>query len=521
MLAGIDIAIFVVYCVGLVTLALWVSRERPGHEKNTEDYFLAGRSLPWWAVGTSLIASNISAEQIIGMCGSGYVIGLGIAAYEWMAAVTLLIVGRYFVPIFLKKGVATMPQFLEMRYDHRVRVVLAFFWLAVYIFVNLTSVLYLGGLAIQTVAGVDSFHGIVFLAALSLAYSIYGGLKAVALTDVIQVTLLVLGGLAVTFLALDQIGEGQGVVAGFAALLERAPEKFDMILAQDHPSYAELPGVTVLVGGMWIANLSYWGFNQYITQRALAAKSIDEAQKGIAFAAFLKLLMPVIVVLPGIAAFVLVPDLDKPDRSYPTMMGLLPPGLLGLTFSALVAAIVSSLGSMTNSISTIFTLDIYRSTFHHEGASEHRLVVIGRVASAVSLIVAALIARPLLGSLDQAFQYIQEFTGFFTPGILLIFLFGFFWKRANSESALVAAISSVVLSAAFKIFWPTLPFLDRMGLVFLLSAVLAYGVTVAAGAKEHPDAVDLADYDFATSGGFNAAAVAVCLVVGALYVTWW
>ena len=315
MLATLDMVIVAVYALALFAIAQWVSREQSGHEKGAEDYFLAGKALPWWAIGASLIAANISAEQIIGMSGSGYAIGLAIASYEWMAAFTLLLVGKFLLPIFLKTGIYTMPQFLAQRYDNRVKTVMALFWLGVYTFVNLTSVLWLGALAINTVAGVDLTMGLVALGTFAIAYSLYGGLRAVALTDIIQVVLLVLGGLLIAWILLDQVSGGAGPMAGFSALTAQAPDKFHMILQEGHPHYMSLPGLSVLLGGMWIMNISYWGFNQYIIQRALGAKSVDEAQKGIAFAAFLKLLMPVIVVLPGIAMFVLNADLVSPDQA--------------------------------------------------------------------------------------------------------------------------------------------------------------------------------------------------------------
>jgi SSS family solute:Na+ symporter len=284
-LSTLDITVFIVYVIALIAIAYTVSREKAGHEKNANDYFLAGNSLPWWAIGASLIAANISAEQIIGMSGSGYKIGLAIASYEWMAAITLMIVGKYFLPIFLERKIYTMPQFLEQRFDHRVRTVMAVFWLGVYVFVNLTAILWLGALAINTITGVDVVYGMIFLGAFSVAYSLYGGLKAVAFTDIIQVVLLVFGGLFLSYTALDLIGQGQGIIEGFDILMTQAPEKFDMILSSDSEHYADLPGISVLVGGMWIMNLSYWGFNQYIIQRTLAAKNLRESQKGIAFAA--------------------------------------------------------------------------------------------------------------------------------------------------------------------------------------------------------------------------------------------
>lgn len=518
-LASLDITLFVIYVVALIGIAWWVSREKQGHEKDTNDYFLAGSSLPWWAIGASLIAANISAEQIIGMSGSGYQIGLAIASYEWMAAITLIIVGKFFLPIFLKHKIYTMPQFLEQRYDHRVRKVMAVFWLGVYVFVNLTAVLWLGALAINTISGVDMIYGMIFLGAFSLAYSLYGGLKAVALTDIIQVVLLVFGGLFLSYTALNLISDGNGPLQGFIDLTNQLPEKFDMILSQDNPHYMDLPGLSVLIGGMWIMNLSYWGFNQYIIQRTLAAKSLQEAQKGIAFAAFLKLLMPLIVVLPGIAAVLLVPDLAKPDQAYPSLMTLMPVGLKGIIFAALVAAIVSSLASMTNSVSTIFTMDIYKDKRPNE--SQHHYVKVGRTVSFVALIIAMVAAKPLLGNFDQAFQYIQEFTGFFTPGICALFVLGMFWKRTTANGGLAAALGSFFLSLAFWILWPSLPFIDRVGLVFLLCVGLAVVISLAEKKGTHENAVEVGEVEFATTKGFNFAALAVVLLLIAFYAAWW
>ncbi|MEH6549872.1 MAG: sodium/sugar symporter [Pseudomonadales bacterium] len=518
-LSNIDITVFIVYVVGLIGIAYWVSREKAGHDKDTKDYFLAGNSLPWWAVGASLIAANISAEQIIGMSGSGFAIGLAIASYEWMAAITLIIVGKYFLPIFLKRGIYTMPQFLEQRFDHRVRTILAVFWLGVYVFVNLTSILWLGALAIGTVTGIDMTYGMIFLAAFAAAYSLYGGLKAVAFTDIIQVVILVFGGLLLSWICLDMISEGNGIVAGFVSLSEQAADRFDMILDKDHPHYMSLPGISVLVGGMWIMNLSYWGFNQYIIQRTLAAKSLEEGQRGIVFAAFLKLLMPIIVVLPGIAAVVLLPQLERPDEAYPTLMQLMPVGIKGLVFAALVAAIVSSLGSMINSIATIFTMDLY--SHHRPNKTEAHYVTVGRIVGFSALIIAMICAKPLLGNFDQAFQYIQEFTGFFTPGIVALFLMGMFWKRATVRAALVAAIGSAIFSLAFKLLLPELPFIDRVGLVFILCIVLPVITVLLENAGEQDKAVDLSDIDFSTTRSFNISAIGVVLILVGLYATWW
>lgn len=515
----IDYVVVGIYVLSLIALALYVSREKPGHKKDTNDYFLAGNSLPWWAIGASLIAANISAEQIIGMSGSGYVIGLGIASYEWMSAITLILVGKFMLPVFLKRKIFTMPQFLEQRYDHRVRTTLAIFWLGVYVFVNLTAVLWLGALAINTITGIQLEYGLLFLVMFAIAYSLYGGLKAVALTDIVQVVLLVFGGLFLTYMSLNMLSDGAGPIAGFARITQELPDKFDMILSPDSPHYVHLPGLAVLIGGMWVMNFSYWGFNQYIIQRTLAAKSLREGQKGIVFAAFLKLLMPVIVVLPGIAAVLLVPNLDRPDQAYPHLMSMMPTGLRGLVFAALIAAIVSSLGSMTNSIATIFTMDLYSS--HRPDRSQNHYVLVGRVVGVTSLIVAMIIAKPMLGQFDQAFQFIQEFTGFFTPGIVVLFVLGMFWSKTTATAGLLAAIASAGLSIALKMFWPTQPFMDRVGLVFLLCLVIAVAVSLIQNEGRHKNAVELGDIDFSTSASFNVASIAVTLILIALYAVWW
>jgi SSS family solute:Na+ symporter len=519
-LATLDLTVVAVYAAFLLFVANYVSREKAGHEKDSSDYFLAGRSLPWWAIGASLIAANISAEQIIGMSGSAWVLGIAIGAYEWMAAITLVLVGKYLLPVFLKHQIYTMPQFLEERFDHRVRNVMALFWLGVYVFVNLTSILWLGALAVNTVTGLDIIWGMIGLGLFAVSYSLYGGLKAVALTDIIQVVLLVLGGILIAIIALDEVSGGAGVISGFQILLERAPEKFDLIFDKNSPHYQHLPGLGVLVGGMWIMNLSYWGFNQYIIQRALATKSVREAQKGILFAAFLKMLIPVIVVLPGVAAVILAPDLETADKAYPTVMNLLPTGLLGLVFAALIAAIVSSLASMMNSISTIFTMDLYRH-FGNSQKSEKQLVKIGRSVSFIAMIIAMIVARPLLGQFDQAFQYIQEFTGFFTPGVCALFLMGFFWKKTTANAALGMALGSAAFSIAVKIWLPAVPFMDRVGYVFLACLAVGFVVSRLEGEEDHPDAIAYGDVDTSTSKGFNFGALAIILMLIALYATWW
>ena len=515
----LDLTIVAIYCIGIIGLATYVSRQSAGHERSAEDYFLAGRSLPWWAIGASLIAANISAEQIIGMSGQGFVVGMAIATYELTAAIALIVMAKFFLPLFLEKKIYTMPQFLEQRFDKRVSLVLSFFWLAIYIFINLTSVLWLGSLAINALTGIHEIYGLVLLAGLSLAYSLWGGLKAVALTDIIQVVLLIFGGLAVSYIALTTIGDGK-LISGLVIVYNEVPEKFDMILSSDNPAYSDLPGVWVLIGGLWIAHFAYWGFNQYITQRALGAKSLPEAQKGVMFAAYLKLLMPLVIVLPGICAAVLYPALEISDQAYPTMMALLPHGLLGLTFAALIAAIVSSLASMTNSISTIFTMDVYRS-FAKTEASQGKLITIGRCAALISLFIAVCVAQPLLGDLDSAFQYIQEFTGFFTPGILVIFLVALFWKKATTMSVLIAAGTSLFLSIFIWYVFPEYPFIHRMGVVFLISGLTCYMTALIQGYTDQEKAIDLNGINFSTSKGFNYSTVAIVAVLAVIYGLLW
>ena len=517
-LSWLDIVIVLTYLVGIFALAQWVSREKGSHRKDAKDYFLAGKALPWWAIGTSLIAANISAEQIIGMSGSGYALGLAIASYEWMAAATLLIVGRWFLPVFLRNGINTMPQFLEERYGTRIRTVMAVFWLILYVFVNLTSILWLGSIAVNQVTGMDQFTALVLLGAFSLAYQLYGGLKAVALTDFVQVSLLVVGGLLVAAITLGKIGDGSAL-AGFHKLLEAHPEHFRMILPPDSPYYKDLPGIAVLVGGLWVMNLSYWGFNQYIIQRGLAAKNIGEAQKGVLLAAFIKLLIPLVVVVPGIAAVALAPGLARPDQAYPTMMGLLPTGVLGVVFAALIAAIMASLASKINSIATIFTLDFYARL--RGRSDEAHLVNVGRIASIGAVVIGVLAAKPLLGSFDQAFQYIQDFTGYFTPGITVIFLLGLFWPRANEAGALAAAIGSVVLSIAIRLGLPSMPFMNRVGLVFVLSLLLGVVVSLLSDGAAGKNRIRTDDVSFRTSKAFNLGAVGVVVLLVVLYTVFW
>lgn len=548
-----DYIIFLVYFVIVASYGYWIYNQKKKATPDSKDFFLAEGSLTWWAIGASLIASNISAEQMIGMSGSGFKMGLAISTYEWMAAATLMIVALFFMPIYLKNKIYTMPQFLTQRYSGTVSTIMAVFWLLLYVIVNLTSILYLGALAISTISGINFWVCMTGLAVFSIIITL-GGMKVIGYTDVIQVFFLILGGLATTYLALELVAEhynSSGMISGFKLLLDKADDHFHMVFEHDNPNFLDLPGLTVLLGGMWIVNLNYWGCNQYITQRALGA-SLPTARNGILFAAFLKLLMPVIVVLPGIAAYVLHKDgmfqqemmvggEINPDRAYPILLNLLPVGLKGLAFAALTAAIVASLAGKANSISTIFTLDIYKKFFNTE-ASEKKLVYVGRVAILISMILAILIS-PFLG-IDKkgGFQYIQEYTGFVSPGIFAIFILGFFWKRTTAIAALVAALLTFPLSLLFKFIpkWVDLsslsgmgfsklnadsglyeiPFLDRMGFVFLIVSTIMIIMSLF-GPKENEKGLEIDSSMFKPQGGFAIGAVIVFGILSALYIVFW
>ncbi len=529
-LSPLDLIVVGLYALILFGIAQWVSREPKGTVKSTEDYFLAGKALPWWAIGASLVAANISAEQIIGMSGDGYKIGLAIAAYEWQAAIVLIIVAKYFLPIFLKREIYTMPQFLETRYGEGVKTTMSIFWIALYTVVNLTAVMWLGSLAVNTLTGVSLFGGMVGLAAFALAYSMYGGLKAVALTDILQVVILVIGGFVIAWLTMGMIGGDNGVLGGFKRLYTELPGKFDMILDKDHAAYSKLPGIWTLLGGLWVLHFSYWGFNQYIIQRALGAKNVAEAQKGLVFAAGLKLLMPLIIVLPGIAAVMLAaPEMgviDKSvldtasDRAYPEVMKIMPSGLRGLIFAALIAAIISSLASMVNSISTIFTMDIYRDKIAKDKGEKH-YVNVGRLTAITAMVIAVLLAKPLLGDMEGAFQKIQEWTGFVAPGIVAVFLMGMFYKPTNANGAFAMLFTSVVVSAIFYFAFPSFPFVNRIWVIFL--GCLAIGALISAltAAPKDGQAVILGDINFKTSKSFNLWTFIIAIILIGLYAIFW
>ncbi len=485
---AIDWIIFIGYASIIVFTGLWVSRTKNGEQKTSQDYFLANRSLPWWAIGSTLLAANISAEHFIAMSGSGYAIGLAIAAYEWIAAIVLIFVARYFLPVFIEKGIYTMPQFLSQRYDKRVSTCLAVFWILVYIFVNMTAVIYLGALAMERIIGIPLIYGIIGFSFFSAIYSLWGGMKAVAWTDVINVIVLILGGLFTTYIAVSALGAGHGFLAGFAELIDKAPQKFHMIIEKatvfvpdglggKKDAFLDLPGLGVVLGSMWLTNFGFWGFNQFIIQRGLAAKNIREAQYGVVFAGYLKLLIPLLVVIPGIAAFALGADLAKSDEAYPWLLNnVVPVGVTGLAFAAIAAAAVSSISSIVNSTSTIFTIDIYQS-FINKKATEKQLVRIGRIVALIALIIATSVA-PRLKTLDQAYQYIQEYTGYIYPGVFLIFFCGLFWRQATANAALWIALLTIPLGIVFKVVNPDLPFILRIGYVFIILTVVMIGLSL-------------------------------------------
>lgn len=502
----IDYMIFVAYAILIVGLGLWLSRTKKGEEKNSKDYFLAGGTLSWWAIGASLIAANISAEHFIGMSGSGFRIGLGIAAYEWIAAITLILVAKYMLPQMIDKKIFTMPQLAKERYGKGVSFFFSFFWLLVYVFVNLTSVAWLGAIAMEQILGIPKEYGVPGLLLFAGLYSIYGGLKAVAWTDVLQVIFLVGGGLITAWFALAAVaGDGGNALEGFRIVLSKVREipadlHFNMIIDSNKDLngniFKDLPGLAVIFGAMWLTNIGYWGFNQYIIQKGLAAKNLAEAKKGLIFAGYLKILIPIIVIVPGITAYVLFnhPDLQHTiqgldgsikvaDDAYPWLLrNFAPVGIRGLAFAALVAAVVSSLASMLNSTSTIFTLDIYRDLINKH-ASEKQLVRTGRYAAAIALLIAIISAKPLLGGLDQAFQYIQEYTGFIYPGVVVVFGMGLLWKRATNRAALWTTILTIPMGIGMKILLPDLPFIIRMGYVCM--ALISVAVFLTLTDKHH------------------------------------
>ena len=536
-----DYIVFFIYFIAISTYGYYIYHKKKSAQASSKDFFLAEGSLTWWAIGASLIASNISAEHFIGMSGSGFVLGLAISSYEWMAAATLIIVAVFIIPLYLKNKIFTMPQFLAKRYSDSVSTIMAVIWLLLYVFVNLTSIIYLGALAISSISGIGFEWCVTGLSIFSVIVTL-GGMKVIGYTDVFQVLVLIIGGLVTTYLALtllsDKFGFGKDWMKGLSILRQQAPEHFHMIFKKYNSHYKELPGISVLIGGMLINNLAYWGCNQYIVQRALGA-DLQTARKGILFAAFLKMLVPVIAVLPGIAMYVMhhngsfhkemadAAGIVKPDQAYPTLMNLLPKGLKGVAFAALTAAIVASLAGKANSISTIFSLDIYKKFFDKE-ASERKLVLTGRWVVIIAMLIAAIVA-PQLKSLDQAYQFIQEYAGFFSPGVLAIFLLGMFWKKTTAEAGLAGALLTVPISTVLKFLpgwtngaFPDYPFLDRMTIAFFAVVIIMVSISLLKP-KSISDShtIEVKNAWFNVSPGFIVGSFIICSILAALYTVFW
>lgn len=558
-LALSDYLVFITYFLLVASFGYWIYRRKQKTSLNTKDFFLAEGSLTWWAIGASLIASNISAEQFIGMSGEGFFVGIAVAAYEWIAAIALIIIAVWFIPVYLKNKIYTMPQFLKMRYNETVALIMAVFWLFLYVFVNLTSILYLGAVAINGLAGGEYLHAIMLGLALFALIITLGGMKVIGYTDVIQVAVLIIGGLATTYLALTMVSEkfglGSDAIAGFKVMMKDAPEHFKMILPKPTAAstqieidrYVVLPGIAMYFAGQWIVNLNYWGCNQYITQRALGA-NLETARTGILFAGFLKLMMPVIVMLPGIAAYVLyknghLPQLEggSKDGAYSAILGFLPNGLKGLSIAALTAAIVASLAGKANSISTIFTLDIYKKYFD-KNADEKKLVWVGRATIWLAMLIAVIFTwEDLLGiGGEGGFTFIQKYTGFISPGVFAMFILGMFWKRTTGVAAIAGVLTGFLLSVFFNSFavpmfgtntlfytaYPdgkggfVIPFLICMGLSFLFTMIVMVLLSLA-GPKVNPKAFELDKGMFKLKPATIVMIVLTLMILTALYAKFW
>lgn len=553
-----DYLVFILYFLIVSFYGYWIYNKKKKSTTDTKDFFLAEGSLTWWAIGASLIASNISAEQFIGMSGEGYFIGIGIAVYEWLAALSLIIIAVWFIPVYLKNKIYTMPQFLTRRYNSTVALIMAIFWLFLYVFVNLTSILYLGSIAINGLLGGDYLHAIMLALALFALVITLGGMKVIGYTDVIQVAVLIIGGVATTFLALSIVGErfgvGSSVIEGFKVLMKDAPEHFHMIIPKpdanssqiDVDKYLVLPGIAMYFAGQWIVNLNYWGCNQYITQRALGA-DLHTARAGLIFAAFLKLFMPVIVMLPGIAAFVLYKNGHLPhlvggkDGAYSAILAFLPSGLKGLSIAALTAAIVASLAGKANSISTIYVLDIHKKYFNKD-ADEKKMVIIGRFTVVCAMIIAVIFTwEDTLGiGGEGGFTFIQKYTGFISPGVFAMFLLGMFWKRTTGAAAIAGVITGFLLSILFNNYAPAwfgnetwlytayknsegvyeIPFLLCMGYSFFFTVALMVAMSLA-GPKDNPKAFELDKSMFKLKPATLALIFTVLIILSLLYIRFW
>lgn len=547
-LETIDYGIFLIYFIIVATYGYWVYKNKGQKNADSKDFFLAEGSLTWWAIGASIIASNISAEQFIGMSGQAFQLGLAISVYELLGGVSLVIVAVYFLPMYLNNKIFTMPQFLSKRYNDKLATTMAIFWLFLYVFVNLTSIIYLGGISLEKMTGFSFMTCAIMLSLFAVIITL-GGMKVIGYTDVIQVVCLVFGGLATTYLALDllsnKVGTGSGILEGLSLIKQKADSHLHMIFEPNQfmvhdgkggmtDAYKQLPGVMMfIIGGQWVNNLNYFGCNQYMTQRALGAE-INTARNGILFAAFMKMLMPFIVVLPGLAAYVLFQEnadagivngltqngVVKPDNAYPVLLNLLPKGLKGLAFAALTAAIVASLAGKANSISTIYVLDIHKKYFNPD-MTEKQAVWTGRLVIIIAFIV-ALCVSPLLANFGQAFEYIQVYTGYISPGILSVFLLGFFWKKARANGALVAVILSLVLSAWINYQFPEFPFMNRMGVVFWLCSLAHIIISlIESKGKDAENAFEVKKAWFKVSPIFRIGTIAIIAIFCIIYFIFW
>jgi SSS family solute:Na+ symporter len=547
-LETLDYLIFLVYFVIVAVYGYWIYKHKGKQSADSKDFFLAEGSLTWWAIGASIIASNISAEQFIGMSGQAFQLGIAISVYELVGGLTLVLIAVYFLPMYINNGIFTMPQFLQVRYNKNLALIMAVFWLFLYVLVNLSSIIYLGALSLEKMTGFSFMASALFLTVFAIIITL-GGMKVIGYTDVIQVFFLVVGGLATTYLALsllsDKVGTGAGVMEGLSLIKTKADSHLHMVFSpgqyQVHDgkggfidAYKQLPGLLMFImGGMFVVNLNYFGCNQYMTQRALGA-DLKTARNGVLFAAGLKFLMPFIVVLPGLAAYVLFQEsadagivngiteagIVKPDNAYPVLLNILPTGLKGLAFAALTAAIVASLAGKANSISTIYILDIHQKYFN-KTMTEKQTVRYGRIAIVISFMIALLIS-PLLKNFGQGFEYIQEYTGFISPGITAIFLFGFFWKKTTAKGATAAAVLSIPLSAFLKFQLPDLPFLNRMGIVFwVCSLVLVIISLIESKGKDSETAFDVDKNWFKVSSEFKIGAMLLIGLFVLIYSIFW
>ncbi|PCK08905.1 MAG: sodium transporter [Alteromonadaceae bacterium] len=517
-----DSIIVIGYILVLLTLAYYLTRRVVTPTQTTKSYFLANRDLPWWAVGAALIGANISAEQIIALSADGYRIGMAVAAYEWGSAIILILVAKYLLPVYLRRGIYTLPQLLQQRYDYRLRQILALYWLLLYVFIYLTAVLWFGANAIEKLTGIPYLFLLFGLGLTAGIYGVYGGFKPLAYIDALHLVLLLFGCSAVTYLALDKVAQvdgGTGVIHGFQQLLQLASTRFDLVLPPQHTHYNELPGLSAILGGMLVLHMSYWGFNQFIVQRALAARSLREGQKGLLFTAAIKLFLPFIIVLPGVAAVVLLPESASSPYVYTRLVEVMPSGVKGIVVVVLLAGVLSSLTAIMNTIATLFTMDLY--AFGGREQDQARLVNVGRICCWVAIAIAVVTAIPLEGDFDRAFFYIQQLSGVMAPGIVAVFLLGLLWSKAAVNGAYAAVICSVLMSLSFMLLMPSLPFINRVLIVFLLAIFAGIGVSLLGDLRTSSGAFRWRELDWTTGTEFKLGSALIVMGVLTVYYVWW